>query len=188
MLEKRESKLKAAFLILAIGLFFYWRIGLSNKDNRETQIVFPKNIYIETTDNQEVKDFLAKSPSLKESIDKALEYYGKEQFYDSAVIMERVVSENKGFRDGHYLLANIYLKLVKSTDAQKIESVKKIDETKSEIQFNYFDKAEIALKKAINIDPINGKLYQLLSEVMEKKGNTQLAGEYLKKAEELTIN
>ena len=188
MLEKRESKLKAVLLVLATGLFFYWRSGLPSNVKIESQIVFPKNIYSETTNNQEIKDFLAKSPTLKESFDKAFEYYSQSQYSDSIVILERIVSENKGFRDGQYLLAEADFKLGQSTNTQNLELVKQIDENKSEIQFNYFDKAEIALKKAIDIDPIDGKLYQLLCEVVDKKGNSARAKEYREKAEALKIN
>ncbi|KKP88834.1 MAG: hypothetical protein UR93_C0007G0016 [Berkelbacteria bacterium GW2011_GWA2_35_9] len=185
MLEKRESKLKILLLVLAIGLFFYWRSSLPSKEKKEYQIVFPANIYTETTDDQEVKDFLAKTTTLKELLDKALEYYGDEKYLEAGVILERIVSENKTFRDGYYFLAETYLKLSENDNDEKKAVTRQIDETKFEIQFNYLDKAEIALQKALKIDPIDSKSYQLLGDVMEKKGNATLADEYREKAEKL---
>ncbi|PIP51344.1 hypothetical protein COZ61_01390 [Candidatus Berkelbacteria bacterium CG_4_8_14_3_um_filter_33_6] len=183
MLEKRESKLKVLILVLAIGLFFYWHTSLPSRGKGEYQIVFPTNIYTETTNDQAVKDFLAKTSGLKELFDKALEYYGDEKYLEAGVILERIVSENKTFRDGYYFLAETYLKLSENDNDKKNAMTRQIDETKYEIQFNYLDKAEIVLRKALQIDPIDSKIYQLLGDVMEKKGNATQAGEYRKKGE-----
>ncbi|TSC93120.1 MAG: hypothetical protein CEN91_296 [Candidatus Berkelbacteria bacterium Licking1014_85] len=189
MIQEKASNKKAILFIALIVLFLIYKNLTSQKPigEQNTINIQPPELYQADKTSDETQALLNENKNAEELAWIAKDKIENDKIADAIAILETAVQSDPKYRDGFYLLGYGYLKNIEKNGLEIDKNNQKIDESNYVIQLTDLDKAEIALASAKRIDPIDGKIYELLAIVADLKGDTPLAENYEKKAEEFKI-